>query len=69
MVRLATPEYWRTKADECCAQAELIRDPDARRTLRQIALMYNAMALRLEQRLGERQIPQPGFSWPASSVS
>jgi O-methyltransferase involved in polyketide biosynthesis len=62
MVRLATPEIWRTKADECCAQAELIRDPDARRALRQIALMYNAMALRLEQRLAEGQIPQPGFS-------
>lgn len=62
MIRLASPEYWRDKADECFAKSQAMLDPDARRTLLQIATMYDAMALRVEQRLAEGQMPAPGLS-------
>jgi hypothetical protein len=43
-----TPDYWRQRAEETCAQASEMRDMDARRTMLQIAKMYAAMAVRAE---------------------
>jgi len=48
------PAYWRAKADEARLIGANLRDPDARRTMLQIAVMYSGMALRAQQRMGER---------------
>jgi hypothetical protein len=49
VVQQFTPDYWHAKAEEARAQAEEMRDPDARSTMLQIAMIYSAMALRMEQ--------------------
>jgi len=55
-----TPDFWLTRSEECRARAAEIRDPDARRTVRQLAIMYSLMALR-ESR-GRESAKQPtGF--------
>jgi hypothetical protein len=46
VVKQFTPDYWHAKAEEARAQAKEMRDPDARSTMLQIAMIYNAMALR-----------------------
>jgi hypothetical protein len=48
-----TPDYWHAKAEEARAQAKEMRDPDTRSTMLQLAKIYNAMALRMEERLAE----------------
>jgi hypothetical protein len=48
-----TPDYWRQRAEEACAQASDMRDSDARRTMLQIAKMYAAMAVQAEVRDAE----------------
>ena len=43
-----TSEYWRKRADAFYAQAAHLHDPDAQRTMIQIAEIYAAMAKRTE---------------------
>ena len=42
------PEYWRQRSAEAQELAAELRDFHAKRTMLQIAMMYSAMALRLE---------------------
>jgi hypothetical protein len=44
----SSPEFWRRRADEVFATACELRDPDSKRFLLQIAMMYAAMAVRKE---------------------
>jgi hypothetical protein len=55
MIDRYAPEFWHSKAEEALARADEIRDPDARRTMLQIAMMYSAMALRLETWWADRR--------------
>src|SRR5215467_8407474 len=41
---------WRARAQEILAQAETMRDAEARQTMREIAARYEKLALRVEQR-------------------
>jgi hypothetical protein len=41
---------WRARAREIVAQAETMRDAEARQTMREIATRYERLALRVEQR-------------------
>jgi hypothetical protein len=41
---------WRARAQEILAQAETMRDAEARQTMREIAAGYERLALRVEQR-------------------
>ncbi len=54
MVNRYAPEFWYAKAAEALARADAMRDPDARRTMLQIAAMYRAMAFHLETRWVDR---------------
>ena len=49
-------EYWHKRAEEAEDRADGMHDPDARRTMRSIAMMYNQMALRADTRQAERSI-------------
>lgn len=42
-------EYWRDRAEEARAQASEMRDPDARRTLVEIAQNYDQLAEQAER--------------------
>jgi hypothetical protein len=56
-VRQVTPDAellllvsrWRARAQEVLAQAETMRDADARQTMREIAARYESLAQRVEQ--------------------
>ena len=60
-VRQVTPDpellllvsRWRARAQEVLAQAETMRDADARQTMREIAARYESLAQRVEQRAGK----------------
>jgi hypothetical protein len=43
---------WRARAQEVLAQAETIRDADARQTMREIAEKYERLAQQVEQQAG-----------------
>ena len=45
---LGDPEYWRSRAEEARAQADQMRDPDAKRTLLNIAKNYDQLAEQAE---------------------
>jgi len=47
---LDNAEHWRTRAKEARAAADLITDPDARRTMLEIAAKYERLAERATQR-------------------
>jgi hypothetical protein len=47
---LHSSAFWRQCAEEAHVRADEMRDGDARRTMRQIARMYRAMASRMEVR-------------------
>jgi hypothetical protein len=47
---LHSSAFWRQRAEEAHVRADEMRDGDARRTMRQIARMYSAMASRMEVR-------------------
>jgi hypothetical protein len=49
------PDFWHAKAEEARILAEDLHDREARRTILQIAMMYSAMALRVQERLSERK--------------
>jgi hypothetical protein len=53
MVDRYAPGFWYAKAEETLARAEEMQDQDARSTMLQIAIMYDAMALRMETRLAD----------------
>jgi hypothetical protein len=42
-------EYWRERAEEARTQADQMRDPDARRTLLEIAENYEQLAEQAER--------------------
>jgi len=42
---------WRARAKELLAQTEKMLDPEARRTMREIAAKYEILAQRVEQRI------------------
>ena len=44
---------WRARAQELVAQAETMLDAEARRTMRETAAKYEALAQRVEQRIRE----------------
>jgi hypothetical protein len=44
---------WRARAQEVLAQAETMRDADARQTMREIAARYESLAQRVEQQAGK----------------
>jgi hypothetical protein len=44
---------WRARAEEVLAQAETMRDADARQTMREIAARYEGLAQRVEQQAGK----------------
>jgi hypothetical protein len=44
------PEYWHDRAVAAKALVGELHDPNAKRTMLQIAIMYSAMALRAETR-------------------
>ena len=48
--RLMDTEYWVARAEEARAQASEMRDPDARRTLLEIAENYQQLAEQAEAR-------------------
>ena len=50
--------YWRDRADEVRTEAEFILHPTARPTLLESAQGYEALASRIEQRLGEVGLPK-----------
>ena len=58
MVDRCSPGFWHAKAEEALARADEMHDQDARRTLRQIAVMYGAMALRMEAQLADQRANQ-----------
>jgi hypothetical protein len=47
---LHSAQFWHQRAEEAHVRADEMRDGDARRTMRQIARMYSAMATRMEIR-------------------
>jgi hypothetical protein len=55
MIEQLTPEYWRAKAKEVRAQAAEMHDPADRKTILQLAMLYDGMAHRMEVRLSGRQ--------------
>jgi hypothetical protein len=48
------PEYWRQRAEELQKRSQALHDPDAKRILLQLAMMYSGMALRMTTREAER---------------
>jgi hypothetical protein len=48
------PDYWHNKAEEVLCRVDEMSDPDARRTMLQIARMCHGMAAYLEKRTEER---------------
>jgi hypothetical protein len=44
---------WRARAQEVLAQAETMRDADARQTMREIAARYERLAQQVEQQAGK----------------
>ena len=44
------PNYWRSRAEEARTMPEQMNDPDAKRTLLDIAAGYDRLALRAERR-------------------
>ena len=50
--------YWRDRADEVRTEAEFILHPTARTALLETAQGYEALASRIEQRLGEVGLPK-----------
>ena len=51
-------KYWRERADEVRTEAEFILHPTARAALLETAQGYEALASRIEQRLGEVGLPK-----------
>jgi hypothetical protein len=49
-------DYWHARAEEAYARASEMRDFDARQTMRHIAGIYNAMALRIEGLVSKPQV-------------
>jgi hypothetical protein len=47
---LSLVSRWRARAQEILAQAETMRDAEARQTMQEIAARYERLALRVEQR-------------------
>ena len=47
---LHSAQFWHQRAEEAHVRADEMRDGDARRTMRQIARMYSAMATHMESR-------------------
>ena len=47
---LHSAQFWHQRAEEAHVRADEMHDGDARRTMRQIARMYSAMATRMEIR-------------------
>jgi hypothetical protein len=45
-----SPEYWRNRAEEARAQAEEMRDADAKQALRKIAEIYEQLAVQASAR-------------------
>jgi hypothetical protein len=43
-----TPEYWRARAEEARAQADQMRQPDAKQALEKIAVIYDQLAEQAE---------------------
>lgn len=58
-MRANDPGYWRQKADEAQDRASRLHDPHAKKILLQIAMMYDAMALRVELREAKAQATSP----------
>jgi hypothetical protein len=56
MLKQYDPDYWQNKAEEVLCRADKLSDPDARRTMQQIARMCRGMAAYLEKRLAERPV-------------
>ena len=50
------PNFWRANAEEARFLAADLQDPEARRTMLQIAMMYRGMALRMQERFIEQQV-------------
>ncbi len=48
------PEYWRDRASEARAMAELVADPENKRLMRGIAEGYDRLAQRAEERIKGR---------------
>jgi hypothetical protein len=44
---------WRARAQEVLAQAETMRDAEARQTMREIAARYESLAQQVEQQAGK----------------
>ena len=51
------PDYWRERAEDARAMASQMRDPDARRTLLEIAENYEQLAERAETMRKTRSAP------------
>ena len=54
---LRSASFWREKAEEARTLAEGMTDPEAEATMRNIAVMYESMANRAEER--EKSKPRP----------
>ena len=48
---MSDPEHWRMRADAARAAAESLQDPEARRTMVEIALGYDKLAKLAEERI------------------
>ncbi|MEA2916365.1 MAG: hypothetical protein QOJ15_8446, partial [Bradyrhizobium sp.] len=55
------PDFWRVRGEEVRAGAAETRDPDARRMMLQIAIMYHLWALGREPRQRETERRPTGF--------
>ena len=65
-----TPDFWRVRGEEVRARAAETRDPEARRTMLQIAIMYHLMALRSERRQRETaRRPTSFVAWVGRHLS
>jgi hypothetical protein len=53
-VPINDPKHWRGRAEEARVHAEEISDPEARKTMLQIAEDYEKLAKRAEQRLRDQ---------------
>jgi hypothetical protein len=58
-----TPDYWRSRAEEARAQAEQMKDADAKQALRKIAEIYEQLAEQAELEI--KSTTPPGSRPPA----
>ena len=53
-----TPDYWRARAEEARANAQQMKDPDAKQALFKIAEVYDQLAQRAEREANSSKSPR-----------